>query len=102
MAINVGFEAYIPLTGLDGGRLMMHCGNADMGGAVTTIELPTKLIEILAAKITPESFDDAAGPAAGDQVFFCDRVIAAGKVTVERKVDGGGDAFSFLLIGRVS
>ncbi|MBA7649237.1 hypothetical protein ES703_57032 [subsurface metagenome] len=99
MALTALTEAYIPLTGQDGGRLMMHCGNGDMGAA-TTIELPTKLIEILMAKITPGSYEDVA--ADGGQVFFCDRVITAAKVSIERKVDKGGDVFSFLLIGRVS
>ena len=99
MALTALVEAYIPLTGLDGGKLMMHCGKADMA-AGTTVELPTKLIEILMAKITPGAYVDAA--AAGLQVFFCDRVITAGAVSIERKVDGGGDVFSFMLIGRVS
>jgi len=99
MALTALVEAYIPLTGLDGGKLMMHCGKADMA-AGTTVELPTKLIEILMVKITPGSYDDAAG--AGGQVFFCDRVISAGGVSIERKSDEGGDVFSFILIGRVS
>lgn len=99
MALTNVTEAYIPLRGVDGGRLMLHCGNADMG-AVTTIELPTKLIEIIMAKITPGSYDDVA--ADGGQVFFTDRVITSGAVSIERKVDKGGDVFSFLLIGRVT
>jgi len=99
MALTALTEAYIPLTGLDGGKLMMHVGNADMA-AGTTVELPTKLIEILMAKVTPGSYVD--GAANGLQVFFCDRVITAAKVSIERKVDGGGDVFSFMLIGRVS
>ena len=92
-------EAYVPLRGVDGGRLMMHCGNANMGAA-TTAELPTKLIEIIMAKLTPGAYDDAA--ANGGNVMFTDRVITSGKVTIERKVDAGGDVFSFLLIGRVT
>lgn len=99
MALTALTQAYIPLTGLDGGKLMMHCGNGDMA-AGTTVELPTKLIEILMVKLTPGSYVD--GAADGLQVFFCDRVITAGKVSIERKVDGGGDVFSFLMIGRVS
>jgi len=92
-------EAYVPLKGLDGGRLMMHCGNADMGAA-TDAELPTKLIEILMAKLTPGSYDD--GAIVGGNVMFTDRVVTSKKVTIERKVDAGGDTFSFILIGRVT
>jgi hypothetical protein len=77
---------------------MMHCGNADMGAA-TSAELPTKLTNNKKAKLTPGSYDDAA--AAGGNVMFTDRVVTSGKVTIERKVDKGGDVFSFLLIGEV-
>jgi len=91
-------EMYIPLEAQDGGRLMMHIGNATGDGV--TNELLTKLTNIICAIITPEAY--AAVAAAGIDVYFCDRVITTGRVTIQRKVDDpGADEFQFILIGEV-
>lgn len=91
-------EAYIPLEALDGGRVMLHVGNGT--GQATTAELPTKVTNIMSAQICPEAYNIAA--AAGQEVFFCDRLLSSKKVTVARKVDDTGfDKFSFLLAGEV-
>ena len=91
-------EMYIPLPGLDGGKLMMHIGNATGDGV--TNELATKLTNIICAIITPEAY--AAIAAAGIDVYYCDLAITTGRVTVARKTDDpGADEFQFILIGEV-
>ncbi|MBA7699924.1 hypothetical protein ES703_108630 [subsurface metagenome] len=91
-------EMYIPLTGLDGGKLMMHIGNATM--ASVTSELLTKLTNIICAIITPEEYFAAAG--AGIDVYFCDRLVSSSRVTIQRGVDDPDhDEFQFILIGEV-
>ncbi|MBA7649236.1 hypothetical protein ES703_57031 [subsurface metagenome] len=91
-------EMYIPLTGQDGGRLMMHIGNATGDGV--TNELLTKLTNIICAIITPEAY--AAGAASGIDVYFCDLALTSSRVTIQRKVDDpGADEFQFILIGKV-
>ncbi|GAI88827.1 unnamed protein product, partial [marine sediment metagenome] len=99
--ISATEEMYIPLTGLDGGRLMMHIGNATMlDAAGISDELLTKLTNIICAIITPKAYNAVA--ASGIEVFFCDRAITTGRVTVQRKVDDPGfDEFQFILIGKV-
>ena len=94
-------EMYIPLTGLDGGKLMMHIGNATMlDAAGISDELLTKLTNIICAIITPEEYTAVA--AAGINVYFCDLAITSSRVTVQRKVDDpGADEFQFILIGEV-
>jgi hypothetical protein len=96
--ISASEEMYIPLAGLDGGKLMMHVGNATGDGV--TNELATKLTNIICAIITPEEYNAVA--AAGIDVYFCDRAITSGRVTVQRKVDDADhDEFQFILIGEV-
>jgi len=91
-------EMYIPLEGLDGGRVMMHIGNATGDGV--TNELLTKLTNIICAIITPEAY--AAVAAAGIDVYFCDLALTSSRVTIQRKVDDpGADEFQFILIGKV-
>jgi len=91
-------EMYIPLEALDGGRLMMHIGNATM--ASVSSELATKLKNIICAIITPEAY--AAVAASGIDVYYCDLALTTGRVTVARKVDDpGADEFQFILIGEV-
>ncbi|MBA7483532.1 hypothetical protein ES707_19047 [subsurface metagenome] len=94
-------EMYIPLTGLDGGKLMMHIGNATiLDGAGISDELATKLTNIICAIITPEAYAAIAG--AGIDVYFCDLALTAGRVTIQRRVDDpGADEFQFILIGKV-
>ena len=100
MPVVVAQEAYIPLAPLGGGKLVAHVGNADLGGN-TTGELATKLADIIDAHIT--SHDYNAGVGNGIEVWSCDRVISAGAVTIDRKVDDPAhDAFNFLLIGRIT
>lgn len=90
-------QAYIPLKALGGGRVMLHVGNATGGN--TTIELPTKLTNIMSAQICPEAYN--AGVVSGIEVFFCDRVLTTKKVTVARKADDPAfDDFAFMLIGK--
>lgn len=95
-------EMYIPLTGLDGGKLMMHIGHATMlDVAGISDELATKLTNIISAILTPDAYN-AAIAAAGIEVFFCDLGITTGRVTIQRKVDDPGfDGFQFILIGEV-
>lgn len=96
--ISATEEMYIPLTGLDGGKLMLHIGNATGDGV--TNELLTKLTNIICAIITPEAYN--AGAASGIDVYFCDLAITSSRVTVQRKVDDpGADEFQFILIGEV-
>jgi len=96
--ISATEEMYIPLKGLGGGKLIMHIGNATGDGV--TNELATKLTNIISAIITPEAY--AAGAGAGIDVYFCDRALTSGRVTVQRKVDDpGADEFQFILIGKV-
>jgi len=91
-------EAYIPLKALGGGKAMLHIGNATGGN--TTIELPTKLTNIMSAQICPEAYNAVA--AAGIEVFSCDRTVTLARVTVDRKVDDPAfDDFAFMLVGRV-
>lgn len=98
--ISATFEAYIPLETLGGGKLVAHVGYATGDG--TSNELATKLSEIKCAIITPAEF--AAGVGGGGlNVYFCDRGIASGRVTIQRKADAAGDdEFNFILIGRVT
>ncbi|GAI94981.1 unnamed protein product [marine sediment metagenome] len=104
---TVVWEAYVPLKPLGGGKAMAHIGQATWSAydAVTN-ELPTKLAEIKTALLTPATYTESA--AAGVQVMFCDRTIASGAVTIERKVTGDTtgngvvDTFNFMLIGRVT
>jgi len=91
-------QAYIPLEALDGGRAMLHIGTATGGN--TTIELLTKLTNIMSAQICPEAYNAGAG--SGIEVFSCDRAITTKKVTVGRKADDAAfDDFAFLLVGKV-
>jgi len=100
MPVVVAQEAYIPLAPLGGGKLVAHVGNADLGHN-TTGELATKLTDIIEALITSHNY--VAVAADGIEVWSCDRAIAAGAVTIDRKVDDPNeDAFNFLLIGRVT
>ena len=90
-------QAYIPLQTLGGGRAMLHVGNATGGN--TTIELPTKLTNIMSAQICPEAYNAGAG--SGIEVFFCDRTVTTKKVSVERKADDAAyDDFAFMLVGK--
>ncbi|MBA7699923.1 hypothetical protein ES703_108629 [subsurface metagenome] len=91
-------EAYIPLEALDGGRVMLHVGNGT--GQATEADLPTKLTNIMSAQMCPEAYDISA--AVGVEVWYCNRTISSGKVTVGRKVDDTAhDDFSFILAGKV-
>lgn len=97
--ISATWETYIPLKPLDGGKLVAHIGYATGDG--TSNELATKLKEIKCAIITPAVYSVAAGN--GKNVYFCDRAISSGRVTIQRKADAAGnDIFNFILIGRVT
>jgi len=87
-------EAYIPLEGLGGGKLVAHVGEGELSAGDTTSDtFATKLIElymgVAQARLTGTQTCAITG-------------IAAGAATIVKAAADTEQTFDFLLIGRVT
>lgn len=81
-----------------GPEIQLQWGNYDFSGTNLSVDVPTRLSNVLCAVATMDSHTDAA--ATSKNVLACDRTVASGIVAVKRTVSGGsGDGFNYLFVG---
>ena len=102
MAKKLGTFALVPTEirkSVEPGELLVEFGEYSFTTTGTTVEVPTDLTEVLFAFALPNAY--AGSAVAGGEVYFCDKAITSGKVTVSRKVAvDSGNSFSYMFVGR--